>query len=41
MLQRLRDKFPNVRIQAVMALSRLQEPHDPDCPIINGSFRML
>ena len=36
MLQRLRDKFPNVRIQAVLALGRLQDPHDSECPIING-----
>lgn len=38
MLQRLRDKFPIVRIQAVLAVSRLQDPTDKDCPVINGSF---
>ena len=36
MLQRLRDKFPVVRVQAVFALSRLQDPSDQDCPIIEG-----
>ena len=36
MLQRLRDKFPIVRVHAVFALSRLQDPTDQDCPIING-----
>ena len=38
MLQRLRDLFPIVRIQAVFALARLQDPTDEDCPIINGQF---
>ncbi|XP_071948625.1 condensin complex subunit 3-like [Antedon mediterranea] len=36
MLQRLKDKFPAVRIQAVTALARLQDPSDADCPVING-----
>ena len=36
MLQRLRDKFPIVRVHAVLALGRLQDPTDHDCPIING-----
>ncbi len=36
MLQRLRDKFPIVRVQAVFALGRLQDPTDKDCPIIEG-----
>ena len=36
MLMRLRDKFPSVRVQAVLALSRLQDPRDNDCPIIKG-----
>ncbi|NXO47209.1 CND3 protein, partial [Aramus guarauna] len=35
MLIRLKDKFSNVRIQAVLALSRLQDPKDEDCPVIN------
>ncbi|NXL45971.1 CND3 protein, partial [Podilymbus podiceps] len=35
MLVRLRDKFSNVRIQAVLALSRLQDPKDENCPVVN------
>ncbi|CAN8208227.1 unnamed protein product [Coccothraustes coccothraustes] len=35
MLIRLKDKFPSVRIQAVLALSRLQDPKDEDCPVVN------
>lgn len=36
MLVRVTDKFPNVRIQAALAMTRLQQPNDPDCPTING-----
>ncbi|XP_006160689.1 condensin complex subunit 3 [Tupaia chinensis] len=36
MLVRLRDKIPNVRIQAVLALSRLQDPKDDECPVVNA-----
>jgi condensin complex subunit 3 len=36
MLQRLRDKMPAVRVQAVLAVTRLQDPRDNDCPVING-----
>ncbi|XP_063165924.1 condensin complex subunit 3 [Candoia aspera] len=32
---RARDKVPNVRIQAVLALSRLQDPNDDRCPVVN------
>ncbi|NXX38854.1 CND3 protein, partial [Tricholaema leucomelas] len=35
MMIRLNDKFPNVRIQAVLALSRLQDPKDENCPVVN------
>ncbi|XP_027498740.1 condensin complex subunit 3 [Corapipo altera] len=35
MLIRLKDKFSNVRIQAVLALARLQDPKDEDCPVVN------
>ncbi|KAH0616289.1 hypothetical protein JD844_027300 [Phrynosoma platyrhinos] len=35
MLVRVKDKVPNVRIQAVLALSRLQDPKDNDCPVVN------
>lgn len=38
MLVRVTDKFPNVRIQAALAMTRLQQPKDPDCPTINGLF---
>ena len=41
MLQRLRDKCPIVRVQAVFALSRLQDPNDQDCPVIDGEQRAL
>ncbi|KAJ0050910.1 hypothetical protein NL108_009895 [Boleophthalmus pectinirostris] len=36
MLIRVTDKFPNVRIQAALAMTRLQQPRDPDCPTINA-----
>ncbi|NXC38737.1 CND3 protein, partial [Penelope pileata] len=35
MLIRLKDKFSNVRIQAVLALSRLQDPKDENCPVVH------
>ncbi|KAM6440516.1 condensin complex subunit 3 isoform 2-T3 [Liasis olivaceus] len=35
---RATDKVPNVRIQAVLALSRLQDPKDDQCPVVNGTF---
>lgn len=41
MLVRVTDKFPNVRIQAALAMTRLQQPKDPDCPTINGLFFSL
>ncbi|XP_009068002.1 PREDICTED: condensin complex subunit 3-like, partial [Acanthisitta chloris] len=34
MLTRLKDKFSSVRIQAVLALSRLQDPTDVNCPVV-------
>ncbi|KAM7326271.1 hypothetical protein ACRRTK_014749 [Alexandromys fortis] len=39
MLIRLKDKIPNVRIQAVLALSRLQDPKDDDCPVVDDAVR--
>ena len=36
MLQRLRDKFPVVRMQSVLALTRLQDPQNKECPVISG-----
>ncbi|XP_011876337.1 PREDICTED: condensin complex subunit 3 [Vollenhovia emeryi] len=34
MMDRLLDKSPKVRAQAVFALYRLQDPSDPQCPVI-------
>eukprot|EP00043_Microstomoeca_roanoka_P013278 m.130069 g.130069 ORF g.130069 m.130069 type:complete len:1089 (+) comp15712_c0_seq3:239-3505(+) len=34
MLERIKDKIPVVRVQAINALSRLQDPSDIDCPVI-------
>lgn len=36
MLERLRDKKPVVRVHAILAINRLQDPNDHDCPVING-----
>ncbi|GFG28408.1 hypothetical protein Cfor_11336 [Coptotermes formosanus] len=36
MLERLQDKVPAVRAQAVMALQRLQDPTNQDCPVIKA-----
>ncbi|XP_013389850.1 condensin complex subunit 3-like [Lingula anatina] len=41
MLQRLKDKFPIVRVQAVMAVARLQDPTDQDCPVIDAYLFLL
>ncbi|KAM6401220.1 condensin complex subunit 3 [Pluvialis apricaria] len=41
MLIRLKDKFSNVRIQAVLALSRLQDPKDENCPVVNTYSTLL
>ncbi|XP_064631068.1 condensin complex subunit 3-like isoform X2 [Lineus longissimus] len=41
MLYRLKDKFPIVRIQAVLALARLQDPTNKDCPVINAYIFLL
>ncbi|NXV83391.1 CND3 protein, partial [Atlantisia rogersi] len=41
MLIRLKDKFSNVRIQAVLSLSRLQDPKDENCPVVNIYSRLL
>jgi condensin complex subunit 3 len=38
---RLRDKFPIVRVHAVLALARLQDPSDPECPIVAGKISAL
>lgn len=36
MLHRLQDKIPGVRKEAVMALTRLQDPNSSECPVIEG-----
>ncbi|XP_072319802.1 condensin complex subunit 3 [Eucyclogobius newberryi] len=41
MLIRVTDKFPNVRIQAALAMTRLQQPKDPDCPTINAYMLII
>uniref|UniRef100_A0A8D3BTM7 Non-SMC condensin I complex, subunit G n=1 Tax=Scophthalmus maximus TaxID=52904 RepID=A0A8D3BTM7_SCOMX len=41
MLVRVTDKFPNVRIQAALAMTRLQQPKEPDCPTINAYMLIL
>nr|XP_045017524.1 condensin complex subunit 3 isoform X2 [Jaculus jaculus] len=41
MLIRLKDKIPNVRIQAVLALSRLQDPKNDECPVINAYVTLI
>lgn len=35
-LRRLSDKVPAVRVQAALAISRLQDPSNKECPVING-----
>lgn len=37
MLIRVTDKFPNIRIQAALAMARLQEPQNADCPTMKGT----
>ncbi|XP_066240790.1 condensin complex subunit 3 [Saccopteryx leptura] len=41
MLIRLKDKIPNVRLQAVLALSRLQDPKDDECPVANAYVTLI
>nr|XP_006813156.1 PREDICTED: condensin complex subunit 3-like [Saccoglossus kowalevskii] len=41
MLVRLRDKMAYVRVQAVTALARLQDPTDKNCPVIKAYMYML
>ncbi|NXY18527.1 CND3 protein, partial [Atrichornis clamosus] len=41
MLIRLKDKFPNVRTQAILALSRLQDAKDENCPVVNVYITLL
>ncbi|XP_068133982.1 condensin complex subunit 3 [Hyperolius riggenbachi] len=41
MLIRVTDRVPNVRIQAVLALARLQDPSNPDCAVSNVYVHLL
>ncbi|XP_016430566.1 condensin complex subunit 3 [Sinocyclocheilus rhinocerous] len=41
MLIRVTDKYPNVRIQAALAMSRLQDPSNFDCPTIKAYMLLL
>ncbi|KAL3865140.1 hypothetical protein ACJMK2_006761 [Sinanodonta woodiana] len=41
MLERLKDKCPNVRLQAIQAMSRLQDPTDENCPVIKAYLFLL
>ncbi|XP_052366121.1 condensin complex subunit 3-like [Oncorhynchus keta] len=41
MLVRVTDKFPNVRIQASLAMARLQEPQNHKCPTVNAYLLIL
>ncbi|KAG9479680.1 hypothetical protein GDO78_011616 [Eleutherodactylus coqui] len=41
MLIRVTDRVPNVRIQAVLALARLQDPSDANCPVTNVYMHLL
>uniref|UniRef100_A0A8B9KMG1 Nuclear condensin complex subunit 3 C-terminal domain-containing protein n=1 Tax=Astyanax mexicanus TaxID=7994 RepID=A0A8B9KMG1_ASTMX len=41
MLIRVTDKYPNVRIQAALAMARLQDPNDPECPTIKAYMLLL
>lgn len=37
MLIRVTDKYPNVRIQAALAMARLQDPENADCSTVKGT----
>ncbi|XP_040274976.1 condensin complex subunit 3 [Bufo bufo] len=41
MLIRVTDRVPNVRIQAVLALARLQDPTDMSCPVTTVYMHLL
>ncbi|CAN2388614.1 C-term domain [Pristimantis euphronides] len=41
MLIRVTDRVPNVRIQAILALARLQDPSDGNCPVTNVYLHLL
>uniref|UniRef100_A0AAY5F4K1 Nuclear condensin complex subunit 3 C-terminal domain-containing protein n=1 Tax=Electrophorus electricus TaxID=8005 RepID=A0AAY5F4K1_ELEEL len=41
MLIRVTDKYPNVRIQAALAMARLQDPSNEHCPTIKAYILLL
>lgn len=41
MMIRIKDKFPSIRIQAVLALVRLQDPEDDECPVIDAFIHSM
>ncbi|KAK2143344.1 hypothetical protein LSH36_852g00004, partial [Paralvinella palmiformis] len=41
MLTRLKDKYPTVRTQAVLALTRLQDPQNKECLVISSYMFLL
>ncbi|XP_053406509.1 condensin complex subunit 3-like [Mercenaria mercenaria] len=41
MLERLKDKCPMVRYHAVLAMARLQDPADENCPVIKAYLFLL
>ncbi|BFZ07082.1 hypothetical protein BsWGS_10121 [Bradybaena similaris] len=41
MVERLRDKCPLVRVHAVLALTRLQDPADENCPIAKAYIILM
>jgi condensin complex subunit 3 len=41
MVERMMDKIPVVRVQAIAALQRLQEPSDPTDPILSQYLRLM
>lgn len=41
MMIRTKDRMPLVRVQAINALSRLQDPTNPDCPVILEFIRLM
>ena len=41
MMGRLCDKIPVVRCQAICSLSRLQDPLDPQCPVVSSYVHLM
>jgi len=41
MMIRIKDVYPPIRIQAVLALFRLQDPSDEECPVIDAYLTSL